>query len=345
MKDIDLRSDTVTQPTQAMREAIFNARLGDNGYGEDPTVNALEEMAAAVCGKEAALLVTSGTQGNQIATLCWVGKGDEVICEANAHIYNSETGAIAALAGAQVRAISGRRGVISADDVEAAIRNEKMNVAKTGLISIENTHNFAGGTCYSVFQTAEIRRVAERYGIPLHIDGARIFNAAVAQKTSVAELVKDADSVQFCLSKGLAAPVGSLLVGSHQFIAKAKRYRRMLGGGMRQAGIIAAAGIVALETMVERLEEDHRHAKLLTEKLAALGFGIDLDTVQTNIVIFDAANFNVSTAELVAQLSNRGIKVFAINAKQIRMVTHYGIDKADIDATCAALEQIVKAIE
>lgn len=345
MDYIDLRSDTVTQPTQAMREAMFNAKLGDDGYGEDPTVNRLEEMAADICGKEAALLVTGGTQGNQIAILNWVGKGNEVICESSAHIYNSETGAMAALAGAQVRAIPGKQGILDADDIEAAIRNGAIHIPRTGLITVENTHNFAGGTCYSAEQMAAIRTVSERHGIPIHLDGARIFNASVAQKTSVADLVKDADSVQFCLSKGLSAPVGSLLVGSRDFIERGRRYRRMLGGGMRQAGIIAAAGIVALETMVDRLEEDHLHARLLAESIANTRLGIDLATVQTNIVIFDTRQLSINAPTLADMLLQKRIKVSAINKHQVRMVTHYGITRKDIEITISKLTELLKNIE
>lgn len=345
MNEIDSRSDTVTQPTPAMRDAIFNAKVGDDGYDEDPTVKQLEEMAAQICGKDAALLVTSGAQGNQVALLSWVGKGDEVICEANAHIYNNETGAMAALTGAQVRAINGDRGIIHADHIEAAIRNGKMNIPRTGLISIENTHNFAGGTCYSVADMAAIRQVADKHGIPVHLDGARIFNAAIAQKNSVAELAKDVDSMQFCLSKGLCAPIGSLLVGSHDFIALAKRYRRMLGGGMRQAGIIAAAGIVALETMVERLDEDHCHAKLLANKIATTQLGIDLATVQTNIVIFDTAQLSINAPKFVDLLKQQGIKASAINNSQVRMVTHYGISRSDIDKTIEIIDRVLAQVQ
>jgi threonine aldolase len=340
MDYIDLRSDTVTQQTQAMREAILNATLGDDGYGEDPTVKRLEEMAAAICGKESALLVTSGAQGNQAAVLSWVGKGEEIICEANAHIYNNETGAIAALAGAQVRPVVGTHGVMTDQHIIDAIRPGKMNIPRTALICVENTHNFAGGTFYTPAQMADIRRVADWHGIPVHLDGARIFNAAVAQNISVAELTKEVDSVQFCLSKGLAAPVGSLLVGSHDFISRARRFRRMLGGGMRQAGIIAAAGIVALETMVDRLAEDHFHARRLAEKIAAGPLVVDLATIQTNIVIFGTDRLTIDAFTFSQRLLEKGVKVSAINRHQVRAVTHYGISYDDIERAADYINQV-----
>lgn len=344
MHYIDLRSDTVTQPTPLMRDAIFNAVVGDDGYGEDPTVNRLEEMAAEMFGKEAGLLITSGAQGNQVALLSWVGKGDEVICEANAHIYNSETGAMAALAGAQVRPIKTETGILQPDDIHAVIRSGKMNLPRTGLISVENTHNFAGGTCYSPHDMAKIKHVADQHGIPIHLDGARIFNAAVAQNLNVAELAKDVDSVQFCLSKGLAAPVGSLLVGSHAFIEKARRYRRMLGGGMRQAGIIAAAGIVALETMIDRLADDHQNAKMLANAIAKTDLTINLATVQTNIVIFETGNISIDAPTFANKLLEHGIQCIAINTSQVRMVTHYGIEEDDIETTICAINAILKTL-
>ena len=272
MKMIDLRSDTVTLPTAQMREAMYRAEVGDDVYGEDPTLVELETLGARMTGKEAGLFVTSGTMGNQVAVLTHTQRGDEVICEAESHIFYSEVAGLAVLSGVQARTVPSIKGIMSAETIEAAIRPQDIHQPKTTLICLENSHNRAGGTCYSLDSLAAIRKMADRRKLPVHMDGARLFNAALAQGVTVDKITQYADTVQFCLSKGLCAPVGSLLVGPADFIARARRYRKMLGGGLRQAGILAAAGIVALQHMVDRLAEDHANAAKLAEAVASAGF-------------------------------------------------------------------------
>lgn len=342
MQVVDLRSDTVTMPTAAMRQAMFQAEVGDDVYREDPTIIALEAMGARMLGKEAGLYVTSGTMGNQIAAMVHTKKGDEIICEAEAHIYYYEVAGLACLSGAQVRPVAGDRGILSADMIRGYIRPVDVHAPDTGLICVENTHNRAGGTCYSLAGLAGIKKLAGQHNIPVHMDGARIFNAAVAQGVTTGEIAQYADSVQFCLSKGLAAPVGSLLVGSHRFIEEARRYRKMLGGGMRQAGIIAAAGIVALESMVDRLAEDHENAKSLADGIANLGYEIDLTTVQTNIVIFSVTGLKADAPKLVTAFAENGVKANAFGEQRVRLVTHFGIERADIDYTVDVLAKLKK---
>lgn len=325
MEKIDLRSDTVTTPTNVMREAMQRAEVGDDVYGEDPTVNKLEALGARMTGKEAGLFVASGTMGNQVAVLAHTQRGDEVICESEAHIYYYEVAGLSVLAGVQTRTIPAVKGILSAETIEAAIRPQDIHQPRTSLICLENTHNRAGGTCYPLETLQAIRNMAERRQIPVHMDGARLFNAAVAQNVKVDRIAGEVDSVQFCLSKGLCAPVGTLVVGSRDFITRARRYRKMLGGGMRQAGVIAAAGIVALQSMVDRLAEDHENARTLAGKIAEMGFNIDLSTVQTNIVIFDVSLMGMKAAELQEQLKQRGILVSLFGDYRVRMVTHHGI--------------------
>ncbi len=294
LRVVDLRSDTVTLPTEEMLEAIRHARLGDDVYMEDPTVNRLEDMAARKMGKEEALLVTSGTQGNLVSVLSHTKRGDEAILEADSHIYHFEVGGLAAIGGLMAKAIKGRMGVLDPLDVENAFRPENIHCPETTLVCIENTHNLAGGTVISPRQIREIWEVAKKHNLAVHVDGARIFNAAIALNVDVRELTKHVDSVMFCLSKGLSCPIGSLVVGNQELIEKARRWRKMLGGGMRQAGIIAAPGIIALEKMIDRLRDDHRNATILAEKLAKTeGISIDLRTVQTNIVRFDVNDLGV----------------------------------------------------
>ena len=276
MNRIDLRSDTVTLPTAQMREAMYRAEVGDDVYGEDPTLIELEALGARMTGKEAGLFVTSGTMGNQVAVLTHTQRGDEVICEAESHIFYSEVAGLAVLSGVQARTVPSIKGILSAETIEAAIRPQDIHQPKTTLICLENSHNRAGGTCYSLDSLAAIRKMADRRKLPVHMDGARLFNAALAQGVTVDKIAQYADTVQFCLSKGLCAPVGSLLVGPADFIARARRYRKMLGGGLRQAGILAAAGIVALQNMTDRLAEDHANAAQLAEAVASAGFAIDL---------------------------------------------------------------------
>lgn len=339
---VDLRSDTVTMPTQAMRQAMFQAEVGDDVYREDPTVTALEELGAEMMGKEAGLFLTSGTMGNQVAAMTHTKKSDEIICEAEAHIYYYEVAGLACLSGAQVRPIVGERGILSAEMIRSWIRPVDVHAPDTGLICLENTHNRAGGTCYSLAGLEAIKQLAEKHSIPVHMDGARIFNAAVAQGVAAKEIARYADSVQFCLSKGLAAPVGSLLVGTRPFINQARRYRKMLGGGMRQAGIIAAAGILALTSMVDRLAEDHENARHLANGIADIGYAIDLATVQTNIVIFSVDGLKIDAPALVAALASDGVKASAFGERRVRMVTHLGIERPDIDYTLDILAKLRK---
>lgn len=342
MRTVDLRSDTVTMPTPAMRQAMFQAEVGDDVYREDPTVTALEELGAAMLGKEAGLYVTSGTMGNQVAVMTHTKKSDEVICEAESHIYFYEVAGMACLSGAQGKPVAGDRGIMSAAAIGAAIRDVDVHAPDTGLICLENSHNRAGGTCYTLEGLAAIRALADGHGIPVHLDGARIFNAAVATGVDAREIARYADSVQFCLSKGLAAPVGSLLVGPRAFIERARRFRKMVGGGMRQAGIIAAAGMVALKTMVGRLAEDHANARVLGEALAAQGYAIDLDTVQTNIVIFAMDGLGTDAPAFVKRLNAAGVKANAFGERRVRMVTHFGVERADIDYTVDVLARLKK---
>ncbi len=342
MKMIDLRSDTVTQPTAQMREAMYRAEVGDDVYGEDPTLVELETLGARMTGKEAGLFVTSGTMGNQVAVLTHTQRGDEVICEAESHIFYSEVAGLAVLSGVQARTVPSIKGIMSAETIEAAIRPQDIHQPKTTLICLENSHNRAGGTCYSLDSLAAIRKMADRRKLPVHMDGARLFNAALAQGVTVDKITQYADTVQFCLSKGLCAPVGSLLVGPADFIARARRYRKMLGGGLRQAGILAAAGIVALQHMVDRLAEDHANAAKLAEAVASAGFAIDLSTVQTNIVIFDVSRMGVKAADFAAKLKKAGVLVSVFGEYRVRMVTHYGITAEDIATVTEILHRLLK---
>ena len=335
-KPIDLRSDTVTLPTPAMREAMYRAELGDDVYGEDPTVNRLEEMAAERMGKEAAVLLTSGTQGNLCGILAHCQRGDEVIVGDQAHVLHYEVASCAALGGIQLRAVPNGRALPDPADVEAAIRGSNIHFPPTGCVCLENTHNRCGGAVLSAEEMGRVIDVAHRHGIPVHLDGARIFNAAVALGVQAKDLVKDVDSVTFCLSKGLSAPVGSLLCGGAEYIKRARKLRKMLGGGMRQAGIIAAPGIVALETMVDRLAEDHANARTLAEGLAELpGVILDPKTVQSNIVIFGLAP-SISTSAFLGKLAADGVRANATGPQRVRMVTHYGIVAEDIQLALQA---------
>ncbi|MFH0848243.1 MAG: low-specificity L-threonine aldolase [archaeon] len=344
-RTVDLRSDTVTLPTEEMLEAIRCAELGDDVYGEDPTVNHLEEMAAKKMGKEAALLVTSGTQGNLVSLMSHTRRGDEVIFESEAHMYLYEAGAFSALAGLSPRLVKGRMGVLDPRDVEAVLRPSNVHYPPTRLICIENTHNRAGGTMWSPSQIRDLSRVAKASNLVLHMDGARVFNAAIAQAVDVRELTRDVDSLTFCLSKGLSAPIGSLAVGDHRFVDSARRYRKMLGGGMRQAGIIAAAGIIAIEKMVDRLKEDHDNAAMLAKGLAAIPrISLDMSTVQTNIVIYDVSGLHMTGNDWVTKLKEKGVKAGAQEGGRVRMVTHRGITREDVDYALHVTEEIAKAV-
>jgi len=344
---IDLRSDTVTLPTPHMREAMYRAEVGDDVYGEDPTVNRLEAMAAERMGKEAALFVVSGTMGNLVALLTHCGRGDEIILGDRSHTFLYEAGGSAALGGIHHWALPNQPdGTLRLEDIEAAIRPDNVHFPRTRLICLENTHNRCGGAVLTPEYLDAVGALARRHGLAVHLDGARIFNAAIALGVDVRELTRSVDSVMFCLSKGLSAPVGSLLCGTKEFIAEARRARKILGGGMRQAGVIAAAGIVALEEMVDRLREDHANARRLAEGLAEIpGLAVDLERVQTNIVIFDLTAEGVTAQEVVARLGEEGVKMGVIGPRQIRAVTHYGIEAADIDAALAAMRRVMEKVK
>jgi threonine aldolase len=341
---IDLRSDTVTKPTPAMRRAMAEAEVGDDVYGEDPTVNRLQERAAEIFEKEAAIFVPTGSMGNQTAVKLHTKPGQEVVIEERGHIFNFEMATMAAFSGVVARPVHSHdgSGILTWDEIAGAIHaNAAYYVAPTGLIAIENSHNLAGGSVLPRDRTEDICRRAHEVKIPVHLDGARIFNASVALGESVADLARPADSVMFCLSKGLGAPVGSMLLGSREFIDEARVIRKMLGGGMRQAGVLAAAGLIALEETPQRLPEDHANAKRLAEGVAELpGVKIDPEKVATNIVIFDVSEAGISADEICARLRERGVLAAGFGSS-IRMVTHYDVSSADIET---ALKEMRKAL-
>ncbi|HHY13347.1 MAG TPA: low-specificity L-threonine aldolase [Thermoanaerobacterales bacterium] len=340
-KLIDFRSDTVTLPTKEMREAMAVAELGDDVQGEDPTINKLEKKCAALFGKEAALFLPSGTMGNQIAIMTHTNRGDEIIIEEQSHIFLYEVGGAAALSGVQFKAVKGNNGVMNPEEIRNAIRKKDIHKPRTTLICIENTHNRAGGTVIPIENMKSIREISKEYNIPIHLDGARIFNAAIALGVGVKEISAHVDTIMFCLSKGLCAPVGSMLVGSKEWIDKARRNRKMLGGGMRQAGVLAAAGLIAVEDMVSRLEEDHTNARILAEGLNKIPhFKINMETVQTNMVYIDYRGTGLSEQELISKFADYGIKVDP-DYPLIRMVTHYGITKKDIEFTIQSAKEIM----
>ena len=338
---IDLRSDTVTRPSQEMRAAMAVAEVGDDVYGEDPTVNLLERRAAQIFGREAGLFVPTGTMGNQIAIRALTQPGQEVIAESRAHILDWEMATTAAFSGCLIRAVPAERGILTWKNIEPAIYARGAFRAATGLIEIENTANLAGGTCTPLAVLEEIWNGARERKLPVHLDGARIFNAATALRADVKTLTSGFDTVMFCLSKGLGAPVGSMLVGSAELIDRARLYRKALGGGMRQAGVLAAAGLIALEQGPTRLQEDHANARLLAEALAAIPrVSIDPDSVETNIVIFGLTGKH-APAELVARLKERGILISALGHNLIRLVTHLDVDRvACVTAADAIAEEM-----
>lgn len=344
-RTVDLRSDTVTLPTPAMRQAMFEAELGDDVFGEDPTVNELESLAARRLGKEAALFVPSGTMANLSCLLVHCARGEEAIMGNMAHTFLFEAGSSAAVGGIHPRTVPNQvDGTLNLDDIEAAIRPDNEHHPRTRLICLENTHNRCGGAVLTPEYMAQVRVLADRHGLAIHLDGARIFNAAVALEVEPLVLARDADSVSFCLSKGLSAPVGSLVCGSAAFVYEARRQRKMLGGGMRQVGVLAAAGIVALETMVDRMAEDHANARRLAEGLAQLsGIAIDPHRVPTNIAIFELAPGPLTPAEVVSRLAAQGVKVGAIGGQRFRAVTHYGIKAEDVDYALEALRVVLEA--
>jgi threonine aldolase len=326
---IDLRSDTVTRPTPAMRKAMAEAEVGDDVYREDPTVRRLEEKAAEILGKEAGLFVPTGSMGNEVAVAVHARRGEEVILDADSHIMNHELGMMAAYAGAMPRPVRGERGFPTPEQVEAALRLPVYYNCRSALVCLENTHNMQGGGIYPRDRFQGVTKLARERGLKVHLDGARIFNASVASGVKVAELAEGTDSVMFCLSKGLAAPVGSLLVGSRPFIEEAVAVRKRMGGGMRQAGILAAAGLVALETMVSRLAEDHSNAHLLAERLAEMrGIEIDPASVETNIVMFRTTN--LSAPALVEALKAAGVLCLPFSADLVRMVTHADVSRQEV---------------
>ena len=341
---IDLRSDTVTKPTNAMRKAMAEAEVGDDVYVEDPTVNLLQERAAEIFDKEAALFVPTGSMGNQIAVKLHTKPGDEIIVEERGHIFNWEMGTPAVMSGVTIRPVraANDNGMLEWSEIEPAIHVDMPYYAcSTGLICLENTHNFGGGSVMSEAHCAEICDNAHHLNLPVHLDGARIFNAAVAQNETVANLSKSVDSVQFCLSKGLGAPVGSMILGKKDFIEEARIWRKRFGGGMRQVGILAAAGLIALEESPKRLHYDHENAKRLAEGAANIkGVLIDAERAQTNIVIFDVSETGKNSAEICEKLKEKGILASPFG-KAIRMVTHYDVSREDIEKTLESLEKIV----
>ena len=341
-RTIDLRSDTVTLPTLAMRQAMANAEVGDDVFGDDPTVHRLEARTAELLGKEAAVFVPSGTMANQLAVRAHTEPGDEILVEANAHIYYYEGGAPAALSGVICRCLPGQRGVFSGPEVEAVLRPPDPHFAPTKLVCVENTHNRGGGSIWPIERIAEVAAVARRHGLRLHLDGARLWNAAIATGLAEREYAAHFDSVNVCFSKGLGAPVGSALAGSHEFIQRARRFRKQFGGGMRQAGILAAAALYALDHHRARLAEDHDNARSLAHGLAQLpGVELDAATVETNIVRFRVTS--APAPRLVQQLSEAGVRVLATGPDTIRAVTNLNVSPADIAVAVELFGRLVKS--
>ncbi|MBI2159711.1 MAG: low specificity L-threonine aldolase [Candidatus Rokubacteria bacterium] len=344
---VDLRSDTLTLPTPEMREAMARAEVGDDVWEEDPTVKRLEAMAAERLGKEAGLFVASGTMGNLVSVVSHTQAGQEVVLDLDSHIFNYEVAGSAVIGSVQMRPVKTARGFLAPEQVREALRPPNIHIPQTGLVCIENTHNRHGGTCCTPEEIGAVAAVAHGANVPVHLDGARLFNAAVALRRDAREFTRDVDSVTFCVSKGLGAPVGSVVCGSRAFITRARRVRKMVGGGMRQAGVIAAAGVVALETMVDRLAEDHANARRLAEGIAKLpGLTVDLQSVQTNIVIFGVQRpagpsaTQTATNEIVTGCAARKVKVHAIGPTSIRCVTHKDVDAEDIERALDALREI-----
>jgi threonine aldolase len=340
---IDLRSDTLTKPSPAMRRAMAEAEVGDDVFLEDPTINRLQERAAEIFGREASLFVPSGTMGNLTSIIAHTRPAQEVICEETGHVYNYEMASMCAVAGVLPRVVTGQRGILSWDSIVPAIRPKVYYRPQTALIALENTHNMAGGTVYPTSVAEEICDHAHAQGIRVHLDGARVFNAAVYLKAQVADITRKFDSVQFCVSKGLGAPVGSLIVGSREFIEKCRPIRKMLGGGMRQAGVLAAAALVALNEGPARLWMDHENAAVLAHGLAAIpGILLDPATVQTNIVIFGIEQAGMSSAELIEALKARKVLALPVDASRVRMVTHLHVDRSHIESAIAAVAEVMK---
>ncbi len=340
---IDLRSDTVTKPSPEMRRAMAEAEVGDDVFLEDPTINRLQDRAAHIFGREAALFVPSGSMGNLTCIIAQTRPGQEIICEEAGHIYNYEMASMSAIAGVLPRIITGQDGILSWETISKAIRPKIYYRPQTALISLENTHNMAGGTVYPTKLALEICDKAHDLGIPVHLDGARIFNAATYLGEDVAEMTKKFDSVQFCLSKGLGAPVGSLIVGSRVFIERCRSIRKMLGGGMRQAGVLAAAGLVALEKGPRRLQIDHDNAKFLATQLAGIpGITLDPAKVQTNIVIFDLKKSGSSSADFLQALAKRNVLAVPVDNERVRMVAHLDVDRTGVETAANSVREVLK---
>jgi len=339
LRYIDLRSDTVTQPTDEMREAMAKAIVGDDVYGDDPTIRLLEEKAAEAVGKEAALFVPSGTMGNQLAVMTHTKRGDEIVAGEHCHIVQHEVGAAAVLSGVSIRTIRSENDIMDPIAVENAIREDDIHCPETGLICMENA--LANGRVLPLERMSQIYSVAKKHNLPVHLDGARIFNAAASLVVEAKEIAQYTESGMFCLAKGRWAPVGSMLAGSKDFIAKARKNRKLLGGGMRQAGILAAAGIIALEKMTKRLHEDHENARYLAKRLLEIpGIKLDIDSVQINMVFFDISSLNISSDALVAGLFSKGIKINGVEDGLMRFVTNNDVSKEDIDYTIQCIKEL-----
>jgi threonine aldolase len=340
---VDLRSDTVTKPSPGMRKAMAEAEVGDDVFHEDPSVNRLEDMVAALYGKEAAVYVASGTMANQLAIRAQTHHGDEIIMERTSHPFNSEAGALAALAGVQVNLVDGQQGIMDVAQIAAVARTPNVHHAPTALICLENTHNRGGGSLWPLDKIRAIRDFAVSIGVPMHLDGARLLNACVATGLTPRDYAQYFDSCTLCLSKGLGAPVGSLVIGSKQFVTQAHRFRKQFGGGMRQAGILAAAGIYALEHNVERLAEDHLHAKRLARGIADIdGLDIDVNAVQTNILYFQVSRPGLTVPMLLARLKTEGVLMLGTGPNSIRAVTHLDVSKEGIDRAIEVLGKLMR---
>lgn len=341
MNFIDLRSDTVTMPTDEMREAIANALVGDDVYGDDPTVNKLEELAAKKIGKEASLFVPSGTFGNQLALFTHTRRGQEVIIGKNNHIVVHEVGASAVIAGVQLRTLETNNGTMNTLEVERAIRQDDIHEPETGLICVENAHGC--GAVISLDNLKEIKHIAEKHSLPVHMDGARIFNAATSLNVDVKDIAACADTVMFCLSKGLAAPAGSMLAGSKKFIDRARKNRKLMGGGMRQIGILAAAGIIALEKMTLRLDEDHKNAKYFADELSKLpGIKVIFDRTDIDMIFFEMGEDVIAEKTFIEKLYEKNIKVSGAENGEYRFVTHVGVTKENIDYVINCMKELIK---
>jgi len=343
-KFIDLRSDTVTKPSKAMRQAIAQAEVGDDVFEDDPTVKKLEQMVAELLGKEKALFVASGTMANEVAIKSWTKPGDEVLLEVDSHIYNYEVGAPSVLCGVQMHTLKGKRGVLTVEQILDHIRPQDIHIPPTTLICLENTHNRAGGTIYPIEEIKKIRKATKPLGIKMHLDGARLWNATVATGVPLDQYARWFDSVSVCLSKGLGAPIGSVITGDSDFIRIARRNRKMFGGGMRQVGIIAAAGIYAIENNFNRLIEDHRNAKALAQGLSKIPkISVDLESVQTNIVVIDIKESGLEVGEALEKLKEKNVLAVPFGKTQIRCVTHLDVNRDDIYKALEVFRQVFES--